>query len=276
MVSNEGDEILPTVLAKAVAGEKEIVVRLALDSMSQKTFVTSEAIQRLGIEPEQYYNIAVQGFGGKTSHEKVGSVQIKLLPINGSSGELTIGAYVKRGPICAPLSAVTLDLQQLPHLEGLQLADPHISDGAEIDILIGQAPFQQVFSGEIVRPSIENQACQPSAWKTIFGYALMGPVQGNRENKTPSCLFAAVKPVPISSIIDSEIVLSREFTKEPDEPNFERFWSLEAIGIMDEHEELSKDEIRACDILKQRISYDGERYAVPLPFKENAPALKSN
>ena len=38
VVSNEGDEILPTVLAKAVAGEKEIVVRLALDSMSQKTF----------------------------------------------------------------------------------------------------------------------------------------------------------------------------------------------------------------------------------------------
>ena len=272
VVSNEGEEILPTVLAKAVAGKKTVVVRLALDSMSQKTFVTNKTIQKLGIEPKQYSSIDVQGFGGKTSQEKVGSVQIKLLPLNGGHEEITIGAYVKRGPICAPLSAVPIDLQQCTHLKGLQLSDPNLPEGAEIDVLIGQAPFQQIISGEIVKPSAENQAYQPSAWKTIFGYALMGPVNNNKENESPSCLFASTRPIDSSS----DCSFLSGVVQESDEPNLERFWNLEAMGIMDDHQEFSNEDIRAWNILKQKLSYDGERYSVPLPFKENAPVLKNN
>ena len=48
-----------------------------------------------------------------------------------------------------------------------------------------------------------------------------------------------------------------------------RFWELESLGIM-------KDEPFVYDKFVQRISFDGQRYQVSLPWKENAPPLPDN
>ena len=48
-----------------------------------------------------------------------------------------------------------------------------------------------------------------------------------------------------------------------------RFWELESLGIM-------KDEPSVYDKFVQQISFDGQRYQVSLPWKENAPPLPDN
>ena len=284
VVSNEGAEVMPTVLAKAVVGNSAIPVRLALDSMSQKTFITSSAVRKLGLTPIFDRTICVQGFGGMASKERVGSVEIKLLPLDRNyttRDDITIGAYVKDGPICAPMNAVHIDLSRHPHLRGLKLSDPHIPEGAEIDILIGQAPFQQIVSGEVIKPTSSDHSRQPSAWKTIFGYALMGPLPKDQLNSSSNpCLFAVTK----SETVDSRDYISEKNSNEKafistnstDESILERFWKFDAMGIIDEDTKTTPEEDRAWQILRESIQYDGERYSVALPFKENVPKLENN
>ena len=86
------------------------------------------------------------------------------------------------------MKAVKLQVHEYPHLAGLPLSDPDIPEGSHIDILIGQAPLQEIVLDEIVRP---HEGRQPSAWKTVFGYALMGPLPGKQDSLT-SCLFTTV------------------------------------------------------------------------------------
>ena len=49
IVPNKGPEILPTVRANAVSGKRSATVRLALDSMSQKTFITEKLARKLSL-----------------------------------------------------------------------------------------------------------------------------------------------------------------------------------------------------------------------------------
>ena len=48
-----------------------------------------------------------------------------------------------------------------------------------------------------------------------------------------------------------------------------RFWELESLGI-------AKDEPSVYDKFVQQISFDGERYQVSLPWRENTPPLPNN
>ena len=115
-------------------------------------------------------------------------------------------------------------------------------------------------SGKVVRPRGGDKLSQPSAWETIFGYALMGPLGGHSEpSAESSCLLS------ITANQDAEI-----------SPDLERFWTLDTLGIIDVEQKMSPEEDRALKIFKETTCYDGERYTVSLPFKENAPILCNN
>lgn len=61
VVSNDGDEILPSVLTKAVVGEKTVIILLGLDSMSQKHLL------KIRLLIQESYSSRLRG---KASHEK--------------------------------------------------------------------------------------------------------------------------------------------------------------------------------------------------------------
>jgi len=150
LISNEGKESLPTVLARANGGKKTVTVRLGLDSMSQKTFITAASAKRIGLKPKKWVKINVRGYGNVQTTEKVGIVDIELQPVEGKREPIRIEAYMKDGPICAPLTAMKVNMDQCPHLKDLKLSDPDIPEGAEIDILIGQAPLPYIVCDRIV------------------------------------------------------------------------------------------------------------------------------
>ncbi len=254
VVTNEGSEVLPTVLARAIHGNNEVIVRLGLDSMSQKTFITSSTVSKLGLKSSGKKTLTVHGFGGIGAREQVDVVELDLVPIDTKRPLISINAYVKEGEVCAPLNAVTVNKADFPHLKNLPLSDPHVPQGGVIDILVGQAPLQQIVSAHIVHPQGEGR--QPSAWKTCFGYALMGPIPGNSTECNSLCTS-----VTTALSLDSRL---------------ERFWKLDSLGIMDDERQLSQDEQAAVETFNKETIYADDRYTVPLPFKENAPKLDNN
>jgi len=96
------------------------------------------------LKPKKWVKINVHGYGNVQTTEKVGIVDIELQPVEGKREPIRIEAYMKDGPICAPLTAMKVIMDQCPHLKDLKLSDPDIPEGAEIDILIGQAPLPYI------------------------------------------------------------------------------------------------------------------------------------
>ena len=59
--------------------------------------------------------------------------------------------------------------------------------------------------------------------------------------------------------------------------SLKQFWELESIGIIDDQQaKWSLDEESALSQFKKSLKFDGERYEVALPWKENHPRLRNN
>ena len=59
--------------------------------------------------------------------------------------------------------------------------------------------------------------------------------------------------------------------------SLKRFWELESIGIIDDQQaKRSLYEESALSQFKKSLKFDGERYEVALPWKENHPKLRDN
>ena len=99
-------------------------------------------------------------------------------------------------------------MPNLHYLAGLKLAHPVTSDTHfEISLLIGADYYWQFVQDEIVRGE------GPVAVKSKLGYLLSGPVPSNS------------LPSPSTSILNVMIL------QKIDEPDIERFWTLESLGI---------------------------------------------
>ena len=62
----------------------------------------------------------------------------------------------------------------LPHLKGLQLADPRYMDGSHIDVLLGAGVFTDILDGEIIRSKHQ----EPAVIKIALGWVLSANVTG--------------------------------------------------------------------------------------------------
>ncbi len=89
-----------------------------------------------------------------------------------SQHEFNISAAVVPKVTCdLPLQGAE-GVRDLPHLKGLQLTDPTFYLPDRIDLLLGENILTQLF----VPPDISiGPEGTPSAWKTVFGWAIRGP-----------------------------------------------------------------------------------------------------
>ena len=95
--------------------------------------------------------------------------------------------------LCQPtiLQTITCDLPiqpieqvtDLPHILGLQLADPSYHIPSQIDILLGTDLFPQILTNQSTRV---GAASEPIAQATVFGWALCGPIRLLNSSTYPS------------------------------------------------------------------------------------------
>ena len=157
--------------------------------------------------------------------------------------------------ICNPLTSQLINhtRDDYDHLLGIDLADSaDIGEVLEVDMLIGSDFYWSLVTGRVRRGR-----SGPMAIHTRIGWILSGPV--DRQEVSVNLTLAATHALKIDT--------------HPVEQNLDdqlrRFWELESLGIM-------KDEPSVYDKFVQRISFDGQRYQVSLPWKENAPPLPDN
>ena len=154
--------------------------------------------------------------------------------------------------ICSHLASqpITASRESHEHLLGLELADSADgSDNLEVDVLIGSDWYWSLVTGRVIRGKTG-----PTAVHTKVGWILSGP---------------ATKQVAVNLTLSSPTHTLKvdTFKVEPSlDDQLQQFWELESLGI-------PSNETPVYEKFLQQIHFDGHRYEVSLPSKENHPSL---
>jgi len=231
-------------------------VRAVLDQRSQPSYVSTEVRDSLRLKKARTESLVIKTFGNETgTYRTCDVVSLGLRPLDGGLLQLST---VLVPHICNPMSIQSIASCKLlySHIAGLKLADPGETVGElKVDVLIGSDHYWEVVTGKIV----EGQG-GPVAIETKLGWVLSGPI----DKLTPMS-------TAINLISSDTHTLSIDVHSEPEslEQCLKQFWVLESLGI-------SKDEPSVCERFIQQISFDGERYCVTLPWKNEPPDLPDN
>ena len=128
---------------------------------------------KLSLNPERSDVLNLNTFGNDQV-EKRRCDQVRLqLKAQTRDIEITALSFPK---ICAPLSTM-LDIDQYPHLQGLELADESLLDDtfSDVDILIGSDFYYDIIMGDIRRGD-EG----PCAVNSEFGWPRVWECEGQR------------------------------------------------------------------------------------------------
>ena len=166
--------------------------------------------------------------------------------------------------ICSPLSNQAIDFAQAnySHIKNLPLADS--GDGSQdldIDILIG-ADFVHLFMlDQVVRG---EHPMSPVAILTRFGYVLSGPIQIPTQNECSS-------NITVAHVLKTDAILVE---KENDlEDEIKRFWNHESLGVKSNE---NIDDFESENLMQDKIKFDGKRYEISLPLKDDHPIIPDN
>lgn len=236
---------------------KKIAVNILFDGGSQKSYITESLKKRLALKSEKTETINLNTFGSeKSKKQSCESIQINL-----EVGENVMPITALSFPtICSPMAS-RVDINNYPHLQGLQLADTFSNSDKHIGLLIGADHYHDIVTGEVIKGS-----AGPTATYSKLGWLLSGPVCVNRtENDIVSC-SNVISTLAIDILPpDTEIDEVQEITD-----SLKQFWRHESAGLTTE---AMKDEqiSRKQSVNESNIQFNEKekRYKVSLPWKEN-------
>ncbi len=175
---------LHTAIAKAIHGDRESTVRLALDTGASASLITENLASSLHLKRYSRRQMISSAVG-----EEVSKYFVKLQLQSTTDPTKTIvikGNVVKSLPtLQAPTNISAIKAE--PHLQGLQLADP--SFGGHIDILLGGTHHLDCIVGSLTKGIYSKVATQP----TIFGWTVTGPLDHATPNSSSVFQIQATK-----------------------------------------------------------------------------------
>ena len=232
------------------------IVRIILDSGSQRSYVTEMVRKNLALHTEQAETIVMKTFG---CHEKVQICDVVKLAIKTATGTDLVLPFLVVPSICEPIAGqpITLARDTYPHLFGLNLADDSgRSESLAISILIGADHYWKLATGRVRRGKTG-----PTAIETVLGWVLSGPVPGITCGETSTNLISAHALKLETSVLqchDCDL-----------DQGLKKFWDLETLGI-------KEGEMPAYSQFIEGITFQDGRYCVQLPWKNPHPPLPDN
>ena len=229
----------------------EITARAMFDSGSQRTYISKQLRDRLQLPTVSSERIQIKTFGSLECSD--GSYDVVQLQIRAKGEILTVSALVVP-LVCSPLMSQPINdsSQNYEHLADLELADSADShDLLEVDVLIGSDWYWSLITGRVIRGETG-----PIAIDSKVGWILSGP--------------AGEQTTVNLTITPTHILKIDVYKAEPSlEDQLKQFWELESLGI-------SSEEPPVHERFLQQISFDGQRYEVGLPWKEQHPPLRDH
>ena len=196
--------ITSQVLLEGPSGRK-LVCRALLDSGSTISLILTKAANSLQLAKTQTH-ITFSGIQDSNSAPSHALITVSMSSVQAPNQPYQISAAVVPKVTCdLPLQGAA-GVQDLPHLKGLELADPTFHLPGRIDLLLGENILSKLLKPDI-RVGPEGT---PIAWKTVFGWAIRGPF-------TPSAqgTVRAATHVTIPTVVTSTDQMLTRFWESP-------------------------------------------------------------
>ena len=225
------------------------VLTFIFDSGSQRSFITREARQRLALTACGRKELFISTFAAKRGKSQMCDVVKAVVKMRG--GEEVLLSFFTVPKICEPINCPpNTDLNQYEHLRDIDLADyTSGNEPIEFDVLIGLDHYWDIITGEVVRGSTG-----PTAIHSRLGWIPSGQIVAESHSLMTRTLTTGVKIAEDKSRLEKQL---------------RGFWELEALGVVE-------PEMSLYEQFKDHISFDGTRYEVTLPWKDNALNLPDN
>ena len=236
-------------------GGQQVSARALIDSRAGMSLVSHRLSQQLNL-PLTRNHLTFSGVQGTPCRPSRHMTNFHLSPMHADHPQVLVKAAV--------VPTVTVDLPTrelphvttLPHLSGLQLADPTFHSPGRIDILLGADVYLQLM---LKTPMVTGEITDPGALETIFGWAIMGPVKASSDVATQSI------PSHVSQIQSSE---AEELNN-----RMATFWEVEEPDHPPEQLTSTEELVEAHYSATTTYCSINKRYTVTLPRKHNIPAL---
>ena len=204
-----------TAYAYNSANSKRTKIRMLFDSGSQRSYITNELKEKLDLKPIKQETLHLNTFGKEGFKRQ--KCDMFSLQLQGEDGELDIELSALAFPVICSSVSTRINIQEFPHLDGLQFADNLDGEDQSIDMLLGADYYYRIVTGEVIKGDTG-----PTAVGSKLGWLLLGPTSTTTSLHTMSHL-----------VIDGRREMLFE-EKENDElvSNFKRFWDLESLGIV--------------------------------------------
>lgn len=246
-VGTVGRVALQTAQAVIKGDKRNLRVRVLFDAGSHRSFITTKAVQSVGLSEKGKEWIEISTFGQQTKDSGLkGVYDLQVFPFRGGNG-IKIEAY--EVPTIAQISNEHIEIRktEYPHLQGLWFSDVNRDEEIlGVDVLIGADYLWCFQKGRTIRGEVD----QPVAVETCLGWVLSGPLKGFRDDTQISVNL-------VGHVLNQEL-----------QDSARKLWDFETLGIREENE--------VHEALKDAISFNGKRYEVGLPWKEGHGPLPNN
>ena len=230
-----------------VEPRNQVPVRILLDLGSQRSYITDELKDKLGLAPISTEVLNLNTFGSnKYQKHKCDLVKLKL-ETQGKPVEITALSYPT---ICSPFAS-PINVECYPHLQGLYLADSKSCNNVSdcVSVLIGADYYHSIVKGEVVKGN-----SGPVAVSSEFGWLLSGPTTSPGDfDPSVSC-----------NIVTNLVITGTERFRSPNEEiieSFKEIWGCEIEEPVVSYEPSFEE---SCN-----IAFNGERYEVNLPWRQD-------
>ena len=217
------------------------MVRALIDPASTRSFVSERIVQRLKIPTQNsYYDVS-----GVACMSRSATKECDLLLYSKKSNvRFPVNAIVLP-KIAKPIPSISFEIPQSSGLYTLDLADPTFNKSSQIDIMLGN-DCERFINTEGIKKNVCGQA---SAYNTVFGWVLSGPIS------TQTIHTFTTNLVPLKNLELNDLL--------------RKFWEQEELPIS--HPLSQEDQI--CErIYKETTTREPSgRYIVRLPFKKEFP-----
>ncbi len=140
---------MATAYAYNSANSNRTKIRMLFYSGSQRSYITNELKEKLDLKPTKQETLHLNTFGEEGFKRQ--KCDMFSLQLQGEDGELDIELSSLAFPvICSPVST-RINIQEFPHLDGLQFADNLDRGDQSIDMLLGADYYYKIVTGEVIK-----------------------------------------------------------------------------------------------------------------------------
>ncbi|XP_060861829.1 uncharacterized protein LOC132938841 [Metopolophium dirhodum] len=213
-------------------------MRALVDCASQISAVTVSFADRLGLKRTRW-TAPVTGLAGHPVNSVMGWIDCIVQPRFAPEPSLSIQAWVLPS-ITGDMPHKTLNSTIKDKFSNLALADPSFHVASSVDMLLGADIYAIIMNGH----TIEIDSSLPSAFNSVFGWILIGPVP-----------YTNVEPLHALPVLLTVSI----------EEQMNKFWDIEEPEAAPD---AFTDEGKCKSIFRNEcVRLPSGRFSVPLPFR---------